>query len=554
MRTAIVATGSDIENAVAAADFDVIICPYLTVRIPERVTRRWWPRVVIIHPGPVGDRGPSSLDWALIDQERVWGVIAVTAADVMDAGPLWATRTFQLPPGRRKSDIYSSIVSNAAIECILEVADKAVDPNFQPTDQADVPHPIAHARTRPKMRQADRAFDWRDDPELILRRIRAADGSPGVRSQIADRSVYLYDAHPGRQNVDAPAGTVISRRHHALEVACGDRDSIWIGHLRVDLGDRWSCKGPATAAIGRLGFSVGALPSIAADPLSTMGEPAAFNDITYRCIDGQQIGELTFRAYNGAMSTDLCRRLVSALRALSRSDIRVLVVRGETGTPFSNGLHLGAIENSADPAREAWRNIIALNGVCKQLLLFPTVTIVAITGSAGAGGPVMAQAGDVVAAINGAVLDVHYATMGLRGSELQSLTLTRRVGTTTAHRLLAECEPVDTTQSLDIGLVDHVGPDIGFDNWLNELAREYALPQLWKQTMRRKHEQLARDLAHRPLEAYEWQELGEMARNLFDDNLGFDTKRRAFMNKASPRWSPATAISESASIAVGDAT
>lgn len=46
------------------ADPGIIICPYLKDRVPEAVWRRW--PTIIIHPGPVGDRGPSSLDWAIV--------------------------------------------------------------------------------------------------------------------------------------------------------------------------------------------------------------------------------------------------------------------------------------------------------------------------------------------------------------------------------------------------------------------------------------------------------------------------------------------------------
>ncbi|WP_225731001.1 MULTISPECIES: enoyl-CoA hydratase-related protein [unclassified Nocardia] len=525
VRTAVVTDSADIENAVAAADFDIVICPFLTAAIPASVYRRWWPNVVVIHPGPVGDRGPSSLDWAIHDQEIQWGVIGLTATEQMDAGPIWATRTFRLPADRRKSDIYNSVVADAAVQIILEIADKAADPTFEPVDQDQLCRPVPHARTRPLMRQTDRAFDWADDPELILRRIRAGDGSPGVRSQIAGHSVYLHDAHPGRTVVNAPAGSVIGRRHHAIEIACGDHHSIWIGHLRADLGDRWSCKAPATTALGRAGFPIGSLPA-------TNPDVTTFRDITYRVSADNLLGELTFRAYNGAMTTDLCRRLARAIRAAGRRNTRVLVIRGEVGTTFSNGLHLGAIELARDPAREAWRNILAINAVCEEILLSRnTVTIAAMTGSAGAGGPVMAQAADIVAVINRAVLDVHYRTMGLEGSELQSLTLTRRVGAETAQRLLRECAPIDTSEALDIGLVDQVGPDIGFDTWLAESAQEFTNTSRWEPAIRRKNAQLDRDLACRPLEAYTYSELSRMADNLFNDSLGFAAKRAEFMNK-----------------------
>ena len=44
-------------------DFDIVICPFLKTFVPAELYERslCW----IVHPGIVGDRGPSSLDWAV---------------------------------------------------------------------------------------------------------------------------------------------------------------------------------------------------------------------------------------------------------------------------------------------------------------------------------------------------------------------------------------------------------------------------------------------------------------------------------------------------------
>ena len=92
-----------IRSAVAATDPDLVICPFLRERVPEDV---WRSRpTIVIHPGPQGDRGPSSLDWAIMGAEPVWGVTALQAVDEMDAGPIWASRNFAMPADPpRKSD------------------------------------------------------------------------------------------------------------------------------------------------------------------------------------------------------------------------------------------------------------------------------------------------------------------------------------------------------------------------------------------------------------------------------------------------------------------
>lgn len=80
---------------------ELILCPMLTKAIPREV----WCNTpcIIIHPGIRGDRGASSLDWAIINEEPVWGVTAVQAADEMDSGPIWASAQFPMRPASKSS-------------------------------------------------------------------------------------------------------------------------------------------------------------------------------------------------------------------------------------------------------------------------------------------------------------------------------------------------------------------------------------------------------------------------------------------------------------------
>ena len=218
---------------VARFDPDLVLCPFLRERVPAEVWAER--RTIIIHPGPVGDRGPSSLDWAITDGATEWGVTALQAVEEMDAGPIWATRTFPIdatPP--RKSHLYNHQVTDAAAELVREVIAKAADPGFAPqrVDDwgADTP-----GRLRPLMRQTDRAFSWSDPTERVLRHIRAADGSPGVRTTLCGLAVSVFDAHAGPAPADGEPGTVIGRRHGAVLVRTGD-GTIWVGHARRQPG------------------------------------------------------------------------------------------------------------------------------------------------------------------------------------------------------------------------------------------------------------------------------------------------------------------------------
>ena len=128
----LLATGEqDIVDGVLTAAPDLVLCPYLTARVPEQVWRTV--PTVVIRPGPVGDHGPSPLDWAIAGGAETWGVTALEAVAELGAGPVWATRTFPMPAAApRKSALYNGPVADAAMECIFEVVHKAADPSFVP--------------------------------------------------------------------------------------------------------------------------------------------------------------------------------------------------------------------------------------------------------------------------------------------------------------------------------------------------------------------------------------------------------------------------------------
>jgi putative two-component system hydrogenase maturation factor HypX/HoxX len=520
-----VAAGDDTLRAtVDALDPDLILCPFLRERVPDDVWRTR--RTVIIHPGPVGDRGPSSLDWAISDGEPEWGVTALSAIAEMDAGPVWATRSFPLstePP--RKSALYTGPVTEAAVALALEVAEKAARPGFVPEPQDPARAP---GRPRPTMSQADRAFSWSDPTAHVLRRIRAADGSPGVRTELAGLAVSVFDAHCGTAQLDGAAagepGSIALRRHGAVLVRTGD-GAVWVGQARPvpGTGGGPRVKLPATTV---LGGRVADVPE-ALDPVNGEG---AHREIGYR--RAGDVGVLTFDFYNGAASTAQCHRLASALRVAAAQDTHVLLLQG--GAVFCNGIHLNVIAARRDPAAEAWRNINAIDDVCREIITCThQLVVAAVGGNAGAGGVMLALGADQVLLRSGVVLNPHYRTMGLFGSEYWTYVLPRRVGRQRATRLIEECLPLGAPEAVEIGLADAVLPgDRGaFDAAVLEHATALARHDHLQRWLAAKAAGRDDDEQRRPLETYRVRELAEMSHDIFDDRDGFAAARHAFVTK-----------------------
>ncbi|MGW4591056.1 hydrogenase maturation protein [Amycolatopsis thermoflava] len=519
VRVHVVHDPDTIPGAAAAARPDLIVCPFLRHRVPDAVWRAH--RTIIIHPGPPGDRGPSSLDWAIMDGERQWGVTALQATGDLDAGPVWASRTFAMPAEPpRKSTLYNGDVADAAVDLIAEVVTKAGDPGFAPRDQDRAG---VAGRSRPPVRQPDRCFSWDDETGHILRRIRAADGRPGVHTTLAGVPVAVFDAHPGTATPGEP-GTIAARRHGAVLVRTGD-GAVWVGHARR-LSPGPSVKLPATQVLGR---ALAGVPEVL-EPLET-DQPSGPREIAYRRQD--DVGLLRFDFYNGAMSTAQCRRLTAALRYAAAQDTRVLVLAG--GEVFANGIHLGLIEAHPNPAAEAWRNITAINDLCREIITCTgQVVVSALAGGAGAGGVMLALGADVVLARDGIVLNPHYETMGLYGSEYWTYVLPRRVGEAQSRLLTSRCEPVSAGEAAALGMVDEVLPADRerFPGAVLERAAELAAGS--DALLQRKRADREADEQRRPLETYRVRELAEMSHDIFEDRHGFAAARRAFLHPAAP--------------------
>jgi putative two-component system protein, hydrogenase maturation factor HypX/HoxX len=527
-----VAVEFDISDAVtieAVALFQpaLVIAPFLKRAIPETVWRRTV--CLVVHPGIVGDRGPSALDWAISEGESEWGVTILQAESQMDAGPVWAAETFAMRDAS-KSSLYRNEVTEGAARAVVAAVQRFAAIGAAPA--ADTAQ--RRGRWRPLMQQADRRIDWqRDDTQTVLRKIRASDGTPGVLDQLFDTPCHLFDAHPEAQTDAGPPGHLIGRRHEAVLRATAD-GAVWIGHVR-------RADPPASFK----------LPTALAFPAQTAGlpdrnvavdapaSPSGWREIWYAA-EGD-VGTLHFPFYNGAMSTAQCERLNAALRLALARPARVLVLFG--GEDFwSNGIHLNVIEAADSPADESWRNINAIDNLTQTLIeATDRLIIAAMQGNAGAGGVFMALAADQVWARDGVVLNPHYKNMGnLYGSEYWTYLLPRRLKSMAPGGIMARRLPMSAAQAARSGLIDAVlgGSPQAFRAQVLQRAARLAAGADIPALLRAKRQQRERDEACKPLVAYRDEELARMRRNFYGFDPSYHVARSNFVQRVAPSWTP----------------
>lgn len=495
----------------------LIIAPFLTSKIPKEIYDNYL--CLIVHPGIKGDRGASSLDWAILQEQQTWGVTIIEAVEKMDAGAIWAFNAFKMRKVS-KGELYRNEVTQAASKGVLQALERYTS-NFKP-ELLDYNNLTIKGKWNKKTTQKDFMFSWDDEIQHILRKIRAADSKPGVLIKLYDSEYFCYGAHL-EGKLKGETGKILAQKNNAICVATKDC-ALWLTHLKST--DSGSIKLPATMVLKELANTI---PILKHNPFENT-DTETWQEIRFE--QSGEIGYLYFDFYNGAMSTNQCKRLKQAIIE-AKKHIKLLVLMGGRDV-WSNGIHLNIIEASENPAKESWENINAIDDLILEIITSTEHYIIsALQGNAGAGGVSLALAADKVLARNGVVLNPHTKNMGLYGSEYWTYLLPKRIGYKKATRFTEDCLPWGVIMAYEIGLIDgfYGETNADFVRYIKQQAQELIDLPYFDKLIRAKKFQRKKDERNKPLASYRKEELEKMYKNFFEDNLEYHYKRYCFVHK-----------------------
>jgi len=168
-------------------------------------------------------RGAAPIHRALEAGDSQTGVTIMQ----MDAGLDTGDMLLAAPVPVDDSDTTGSLHDKLAVlggRLIVEVLEQAACGGLRPVKQ-----PQAGVTYASKIEKAEAAIDWSQPAEVIARRIRAFDPSPGASSVLGGEPLKLWSAQAvdGASYAQAPAGAIIAVSPAAVDVRCGQ------GVLRV---------------------------------------------------------------------------------------------------------------------------------------------------------------------------------------------------------------------------------------------------------------------------------------------------------------------------------
>ena len=156
---------------------ELIVSPFLKKFVPQKIYENY--PTYILHPGIRGDKGAYSLDNAIREEKKEWGVVYLRANGEFHGGEIYSEVRFAMRQSY-KASLYRNEVNRSPLQALQELLCNVEDANFTPI--AQLPTPL-----HTQLTQKHRRIDWlNDNTQEIIKKIYMSDSLPGVEDEILD--------------------------------------------------------------------------------------------------------------------------------------------------------------------------------------------------------------------------------------------------------------------------------------------------------------------------------------------------------------------------------
>jgi methionyl-tRNA formyltransferase len=181
-----------------AADIGIMayvlqFAPQEFVNIPKHGTIQYHPSLLPRH------RGPSSINWPMIQGAAKTGLTIFRPTDGLDEGPVILQKTCDIGPDETLGDVYFNKLFPTGVKAMLEAADLVVAGRHKEAAQDE-----SLATYEGWCRAAEAKIDWAKPVNHVYNLIRGCNPAPGAWTTLAGKKVQIFDsrAHVFRRFAD----------------------------------------------------------------------------------------------------------------------------------------------------------------------------------------------------------------------------------------------------------------------------------------------------------------------------------------------------------------
>jgi methionyl-tRNA formyltransferase len=211
---------------------DLAVMAYVILLVPESILNAPTHGTIQYHPSLLPrHRGPSSINWPIIQGETKTGLTIFWPDKGLDTGPILLRKEVEIGPDATLGSVYFDHLFPMGVAAMLEAVD-LVKAGTAPKVVQDE----SSATYEGWCRKDDVAIDWHKPVQEVYNLIRGADPQPGAWTTHGGKSLQVFDGAKLAAAGGAP-GEVIDVTDDGVAVAAGG-GQILIRRLRGEGGKK----------------------------------------------------------------------------------------------------------------------------------------------------------------------------------------------------------------------------------------------------------------------------------------------------------------------------
>jgi methionyl-tRNA formyltransferase len=161
----------------------LLFAPQDFVAIPRLGTIQYHPSLLPKH------RGPSSINWPIMQGATRTGLTIFRPTDGLDEGPVVLQKSCEIGPDETLGDVYFNKLFPMGVAAMLEAADLVYAGKHSETVQDE-----SQATYEGWCRAAESRIDWTRPVGQVYDLIRACNPAPGAWTTLGGKKLFIYDA------------------------------------------------------------------------------------------------------------------------------------------------------------------------------------------------------------------------------------------------------------------------------------------------------------------------------------------------------------------------
>lgn len=207
---------AEVAEEFASLNADLGVMAYVTLLVPQTILDLPTHGTIQYHPSLLPrHRGPSSINWPIIEGESRTGLTIFWPDEGLDTGPVLLQKDVEIGPDATLGSLYFDYLYPMGVAAMLEAVDLV-----KGGDAARIVQDESQATYEGWCKKEQARIDWSEPADRVYNLIRGTNPQPGAWTTHAGRTLQIYDSEKSNKSGGEP-GKVVAIDDTGFLVATG---------------------------------------------------------------------------------------------------------------------------------------------------------------------------------------------------------------------------------------------------------------------------------------------------------------------------------------------